>query len=509
MSMFASIYVGSYETILKVFDKRNSSQIKEIDCQRFPVGIVQDIYHTGEISSDTIQKLADILGNMSDTVDMYRISNMDVYAGPTVGKASNYLLAERLVRGKSRVEMKLLSNSEQRFLSYMAVASRADFDKYISKSAVLVDIGGASLQITLFINGKVETTQHINIGTAIMRENLRRLSHYIDRKDQILQIMNKEIGGFINMHVPRDVEIENLIILEDNLTSIITELSGISDDTFVKSDEYVQILDDIRNINHSDSGDIYNIGINDSDILDALILFHKALVENFQPKYIFTQNVSVNEGMAYNYYMKTKDFKVKHDFNQDILTAAWAIARRYNSYQPHLKALEYVCSGIFNSTRKYHGLENRCKLLLSCVAILHDCGKYISISQAADCSYSIIMNSEILGLSHHEREIIATTVKYAAVPMDSYELMADRFSEKEYIDIMRMVAIFKVANALDRSHRQKFKNIKVEVKKNELVISVEAKDSLSLEKGMFEKSADFFEKVFDLRPVVKEKRVLK
>ena len=119
---------------------------------------------------------------MSDTVDMYRISNMDVYAGPTVGKASNYLLAERLVRGKSRVEMKLLSNSEQRFLSYMAVASRADFDKYISKSAVLVDIGGASLQITLFINGKVETTQHINIGTAIMRENLRRLSHYIDRK---------------------------------------------------------------------------------------------------------------------------------------------------------------------------------------------------------------------------------------------------------------------------------------------------------------------------------------
>ena len=119
------------------------------------------------------------------------------------------------------------------------------------------------------------------------------------------------------------------------------------------------------------------------------------------------------------------------------------------------------------------------------------------------------MNSEILGLSHHEREIIATTVKYAAVPMDSYELMADRFSEKEYIDIMRMVAIFKVANALDRSHRQKFKNIKVQVKKNELVISVEAKDSLSLEKGMFEKSADFFEKVFDLRPVVKEKRVLK
>ena len=49
MSMFASIYVGSYETILKVFDKRNSSQIKEIDCQRFPVGIVQDTYHTGEI----------------------------------------------------------------------------------------------------------------------------------------------------------------------------------------------------------------------------------------------------------------------------------------------------------------------------------------------------------------------------------------------------------------------------------------------------------------------------
>ena len=46
------------------------------------------------------------------------------------------------------------------------------------------------------------------------------------------------------------------------------------------------------------------------------------------------------------------------------------------------------------------------------VAILHDCGKYISISEAANCSYTIIMSSEILGLSHREQEMVATTLAY-------------------------------------------------------------------------------------------------
>lgn len=45
------------------------------------------------------------------------------------------------------------------------------------------------------------------------------------------------------------------------------------------------------------------------------------------------------------------------------------------------------------------------------------------------------------------------------------------------------------------------------VKGNKLDIVVEAMDSIALEKGLFEEKADFFEGIFAIRPVLRERRV--
>ncbi len=58
---------------------------------------------------------------------------------------------------------------------------------------------------------------------------------------------------------------------------------------------------------------------------------------------------------------------------------------------------------IFDSTRKIHGMGKRERLLLQIAVLLHDCGKYISMSEVAECSYRIIMATEIIGLSTEER----------------------------------------------------------------------------------------------------------
>ena len=145
---------------------------------------------------------------------------------------------------------------------------------------------------------------------------------------------------------------------------------------------------------------------------------------------------------------------------------------------------------------------------MQCIAILHDCGKYISLAEASDCSYTIIMSSEILGLSHKEREIIATTVAFNRKPVEPYENLSDRFTTEEYLLILKLLAILKVANALDRSHKQKIKNVSMKVKEKELVITIEANSSLALEKGLFKKNADFFQEIFSIKPVLKENKQL-
>ena len=70
----------------------------------------------------------------------------------------------------------------------------------------------------------------------------------------------------------------------------------------------------------------------------------------------------------------------------------------------------------------------------------------------------------------------------------------------------KLTAILEVANGLDRSHKQKFKDVKTVLKDGNLVITVDTDEDITLEKGLFKERAEFFEEVFSVRPVIKQKK---
>lgn len=79
---------------------------------------------------------------------------------------------------------------------------------------------------------------------------------------------------------------------------------------------------------------------------------------------------------------------------------------------------------------------------------------------------------------------------------------------QSYLTVAKLTAILRIANGLDRSHKQKFKNVKVALKDRELVLTVDTKEDISLEKGLFTDRALFFKEVFNVQPTIKQKRSL-
>ncbi|MDD6202266.1 MAG: exopolyphosphatase, partial [Lachnospiraceae bacterium] len=118
----------------------------------------------------------------------------------------------------------------------------------------------------------------------------------------------------------------------------------------------------------------------------------------------------------------------------------------------------------------------------------------------------IIMATEIIGLSHEEREIVANVVKFNHQPFEYYEQMAREtlIDNETYMRITKLTAILRVANGLDRSHKQKFKNITTTIREHEFLVTVYTNDDITLERGLFKRRADFFEEVFSLRPFIKQ-----
>lgn len=505
MKIFASVYIGSYEVIMKVFEISREKKLKEIDCLRAPLPIVSDIYVRGRVTLQTTERLCDILLDMKNTAKMYRADAFRIYTGYTLGDAENALFVIEQIKLRVKSPVERLSNSEHRFLGYEAVASMENFDEYIKKSAIIIDVGGASLQITLFSKGKIVTTQHVMLGTYSMVQILKMLEMMPDHQSQIPSLIDKELDVFIRMYL-KDITPTYMIILgngvSEEIREKIAEKSGYLTETKAFLDTIKKMLKKSANTVFDD-----DVSAMDSDAQrEAFLILHREIAERIPSEYVIIPGVSVSEGIAYDYAYKIGILKSPHDFDEDVLSASWSIAKRYGSYSPHLKALDSFSTSIFDATKKYHGMGKRERLMMRVVCILHDCGKYISISEQSDCSYTIIMLSEILGLSHKERETVAMVVKFNRGELLPYEDLADKFSEDEYWTIVKLLAILRVANALDRSHKQKMKQVSATVRDGKLVMSIETDSSIALEKGMFREKADFFEQVFSIRPVIREKR---
>ena len=130
------------------------------------------------------------------------------------------------------------------------------------------------------------------------------------------------------------------------------------------------------------------------------------------------------------------------------------------------------------------------------------------MTNVAECSYHIVMSTEIIGLSQREQKIIANTVLYNQEEFASFEEInrLEGLDRQSYLLVAKLVAILRLANAMDRSHYQKVKTIKAVIKENELQLIVDSNKDFSLELGLLKDKLDFFEMIFGIRPVMKRKR---
>lgn len=125
----------------------------------------------------------------------------------------------------------------------------------------------------------------------------------------------------------------------------------------------------------------------------------------------------------------------------------------------------------------------------------------------AECSYQIVMASEIIGVNHLEREMVGNIVRFTSKSSLSYGDVSDKLDQASYMVVSKLTAILKIANALDRSHKQKFKGVKAALRERELVITVESAENIVLEKGLLPAYAHSFEEVFSVKPAIREKKV--
>lgn len=497
VSTFAAIHIGTSEISMKLYEVSKQHGIHELTHIRHKLSLGAEIYSKGFISYQTVSEICTILNDLKRILAEFSTKNWQAYATSGFREARNYLVVIDQLKVQTGFDVKILSNSEACFLYYKALALKEDkFESYIEEGTLVIDIGAGSVQLSIFNHGNLRATQNLLLGSSRIQELL-----------QVMQDEAYDFNALISEYMEKDLELFKKLYLGSFSIQHIITIGGM----------IPEIYRYFKNQDPDFDGHISRKMLMKKKLPKALagekakliiptVLLCRKMVELTECSQLYLSDIDFCDSIVAEHAEKKLRLVSHHDFTEDILSASETVARKYKVDMGHVENVQTLALEIFDRIRKLHGLGKRERLLLRIGVMLHSCGAYISEIQARECSYRIIMSTEIIGISHKERAMVANMVRYNSSSFPLYEELDEDFSMNEYITIVKLNAILKTANVLDRSNRQKIKNVGVTLKDDVLTITADTMADITLEKGLFHHRADVFQEVFGIRPVLRQRR---
>lgn len=509
---FAAIDVGSFEISMKIFEFSGKNSCRVIEHVRQRIDLGTDTYVSGKIGGEKMDELCRTLQEFSGIMSAYKVENYRAYGTSAIRETENTDIVLDRIEQRTGIHVEVLSNSEQRFLDCKSIAFQGSetFRQIIGEGTIILDIGGGSIQISLFDNDTLIATQNLRLGVLRLQEWLHQMNVGHERREELInEMVDPQLGIFRKMYL-KDRVIRSIIVVDDYLSVWIAgkgRESGMP--SIVGAEDYEHFMQHIRTHSEQEIARQLNMSIEAAGLTFFSACIMKRLLKLTGAENIWAPGVTLCDGIAYEYAERHKILLCEHDFEKDIVACAMNISKRYMGSRKRAETLKNIALTIFDCICKRSGLGKRERLYMWLAVLLHDCGKYISMMDIGENSYRIIMATEIIGLSHMEREIVASVVRYNHSNFKYYGQMHEEgthLTKEAYLTVAKLTAILRLANGLDRSHKQKLKGVKASLKDDQLIMKVESMEDITLERSMFDSRADFFKEVFSIQPVIMQKK---
>jgi exopolyphosphatase/guanosine-5'-triphosphate,3'-diphosphate pyrophosphatase len=177
-----------------------------------------------------------------------------------------------------------------------------------------------------------------------------------------------------------------------------------------------------------------------------------------------------------------------------------ALAERCLYDETHARHVAALATTLFDATQPRHGLSAAERDLLEYAALLHDVGHHISYPGHHKHSYYLIKNGDLRGFAPDEIEVVANVARYhrRGLPRKAHAPFAAL--PKPVRRAVRVLAAFlRVADALDRGHRQTVRAIKVLQRGETLRVVCQSQGNCELELWGAPRRADLLEQALGVR----------
>jgi len=182
----AAIDIGSNAARLLISEvteeKKGELQFNKLNLVRVPLRLGFDVFETGEISKQKINKVVETIKAYKHLLNIYDVKHVKACATSAMRDAKNAQDIIRKVKLETGVEIKVISGDEEAsFIYENHIAENLDKEH----SYLYIDVGGGSTELTFFAEGKLKFKESFNIGTIRLLKGLVNDTQWDEMKEFI------------------------------------------------------------------------------------------------------------------------------------------------------------------------------------------------------------------------------------------------------------------------------------------------------------------------------------
>ncbi len=176
------------------------------------------------------------------------------------------------------------------------------------------------------------------------------------------------------------------------------------------------------------------------------------------------------------------------------------VTRRFAWNGFHAEQVAKLALSLFDQTRPLHNLSDHERELLFYAALLHDIGEHIAMEDHDKHSAYLIENSRLRGFAPHEKRVLVCLGRFhrRGYPRTDYPAFA-QLNEEWQVIVIKLAAILRLADALDRSHEAVVDSIEVEQHMDRLIIRLSTQGDFELESFGLRRKRSLFEQTFGVK----------
>ncbi|MDW8245554.1 MAG: Ppx/GppA phosphatase family protein [Sandaracinaceae bacterium] len=494
MPRMAAIDVGSNASRLLIAEPAGEDDFRVLYHDRIPVRLGHQVFITGKLAPSAIEACVEAMRAFKLKMEEHGVEHHRAVVTASARDAENADELIDRVRDLG-IALEAIDGSEEARLVKLAISRRIPLE---GKRALLVDLGGGSLELSEVRHDEVRYSTSLPIGTVRLLESFldngqpvsekqyRLLVEYIDR---ILQpVADDFLRRSYDVVAAAGGNFEAIAALCPGPPGLIPSID-------VRKAH--QLLQRMKAMSAEERMQVFQLRPDRADVIVPALCVLDAVAHIARTDLFLVPGVGVREGIIYDLLCRKIEGREPQFEEPQSVRAAILLGRRYHFDEAHATQVDRLACQLFDALAPIHGLPRSDRLLLRVASLLHDVGDFIEYAGHHKHTQYIIEHSEILGLSRERRLVVACIARYhrRAPPSAKHQGFA-RLNEEEKEKVKRLSAILRIADALDRGHRSKVQHLEVTLGSREITILVSSREDLSLELWTSERKGEYFEKLF-------------